>query len=208
MKRRLISWMLVLCMLIPFAFTAYATEGNTDSTESIAAIRIKQIVSAYCSDSPGQYEIGAAVAIYNADMSSVYYIIPIFCNQECVGTVELDVEGNVTLTSDIALYTHITEVLFPEYLLYTSGGIVYAEYLGNIIELYDSGFDILQSTDFIGLPYVDKVALAESCLETAESNLNVALVIEKIELSNIDDSEVSLYAEVPLTVAESCSITN
>lgn len=208
MKRRLISWMLVLCMLVPFCFTAYAVESNTDSLESVVTERVEQIVLAYCSGRFSQYNIGNATTIYNADTSNLYYVIPIFSNQECVGMVEVGADGNVTLTSETALYTNIAELSSPDYLLYISGGIVYAEYPNRIVELYDSGFDIAVNNNFALLPYIDKITLVEDNIESIAPNFDIDTAIEEVEMSSTLSPGVSLYGVVPVTEGRNCSITN
>ena len=87
MKRKLISWVTVISMLFLLCFTASAAEVSTGSPESEASDRIAQMVSQIYCDSPGQYALGNAVAIYNADTSCVYYTIPIFCNEEWIETI-------------------------------------------------------------------------------------------------------------------------
>lgn len=206
--KRVLSIILSLAMILAISVPTFAAGANTSSLESEAVDRIEQIVSLVYSDSPGQYEIKNAVPIYNADMVCVYYIIPIFRDQECVGTVELDASGNVTLTDEVTLYTNITELSSPAYLLYTSGGIVYAEFPGEVVELYDSGFDIPSNNDFTTLPYTDKVALAETCLETANTSLDISAVIKHTELTSIVVPDVSLFEVVPVVESKNCPIKN
>lgn len=208
MKRRLISWMLVLCMLVPFCFTAYAVESNTVSLEPVVTERVEQIVLAYCSGRFSQYNIGNATTIYNADTSNLYYVIPIFSNQECVGMVEVGADGNVTLTSETALYTNIAELSSPDYLLYISGGIVYAEYPNRIVELYNSGFDIAVNDNFVLLSYIDKITLVEDNIESIRPNFDIDTAIEEVEMSSTALPGVSLYGAVPMTEGRNCSITN
>lgn len=208
MKKKIISWLIVISMLVPLCFTVYAADISTYSLESEVSDHIEQMVSQFYSNHLGQYEIGNAVTIYNADTTCVYYILPIFCNQECIGTVELDTTGNVSLTNEVALYTEITELMSPRYLLYTSGGVVYAELPGEVVELYDSGFDIPLNSNFTLLPYEDKVEEAKIYSETATALLDIAAVVAQTELGNTVVPEVSPLAEVPAFEAEQCSITN
>lgn len=208
MKRKIISWILVVCMLVPFCFEAYAVESNTVSLESVVTERIEQIVLAYCSGTFRQCNIGNAMTIYNADTSNLYYVIPIFSNQECVGMVEVGANGNVTLSSETALYTNISELSSPDYLLYISGGIVYAEYPNRIVELYDSGFDIAVNNNFVLLPYIDKMTLVEDNIESIAPNFDIDTAIEEVEMSSTLSPGVSLYGVVPVTEERNCSITN
>lgn len=208
MKKRLISCLIAFCILCSLCSSVYAVDSSNDSLESDLSVQIEQIISQFYFDQPGQYAVGGAITIFNADTESVYYIIPVFCNQECVGVVELDVAGNITLTDGIVLYTEISEFSSSSYLLYTYGGVVYAESQAEVIELYDSGFDIPVNNDFALLSYSEKVALAETCSQTAASSLNISAIIEETELSSIIASDVSPLALVPTLEAEECAITN
>lgn len=209
MKRKILSWLVVVCLSVTFCFPAYGTETHTGSVASDIATRIEQIVAVSCSDLPGQYEIGNAVTIYNADMACVSYMIPVFCDQECVGMVEVDVAGNVTMTDNITLYTNITELPSAEYLLFASGGIVYAAFPGEILELYDSGFDFSLNDEFVSLSYVDKVEVADECFETTKSIFDISAVIEEAVMPCIVDSELALFALPPVLIeTEKCLITD
>lgn len=207
MSRKIISLLLVVCMLIPFGLTAYAAEADANSLEIEVADRIEQMVFAAYSDSPGQYRVNDPITIYNADIECMYYILPVFCGQNCVGTVEVDTTGNVSLTENVVLYTNISELTSSEYLLYTSGGVVYAEVSGNVFELYDSGFYISLSNDFTDLPYTEKVATVDTCLENTPSNFDINTVAETVDLVYIIDSNISLFAEVPSVEAKNCAIS-
>lgn len=81
MRKRIISLLLLISILLTLCFTVYAAEADTDSLEAEVSDRIEQMVSLYYSDYPGQYEVGNAVAIYNADTVSTYYIIPVFATK-------------------------------------------------------------------------------------------------------------------------------
>lgn len=207
--KKIVSLFLVFCMLISFCLAVSAAETDTNILTSEVADRIEQIVSASFSTSPGQYDIDDFFAIYNADTSCVYFIIPIFHGQECVGMVEVDVSGSVTMTNDGTLYNNIIELPAAEYVLFTSGGIVYAELPGVTVELYDSGFEFPLNSEFMSLSYTDKVELAETCLETATTSFDVLAVIEEVEIPYITAPELSLFALGGIvTESESCSITN
>ena len=108
--------MLALAMLLSLGFTVQAsaesleeagTEELTLSTEGAVADRLEDMISHFYYDVPGQYTVGNAIAIYNADTDNIYYIIPIFCGQECVGLAEMNNDGNITLTDGTALYDNI-----------------------------------------------------------------------------------------------------
>lgn len=208
MKRKMISLLLIICMLIPTCLTVRATEQNVSSVESAVADRIEQIVSASYYAFPGQYVMGNAFAIYNADTVCVYYLIPLFRDQECVGMVELDADGNVSLTDDVTFYTAVSELSSTTYLLYTTGGIVYAEFPGEVVELYDSGFDFSANDEFTSLSYADKVESAQVCLDTATSCFNVSAVIDEAELTCTVDPVQSRIAINPIVESEACAITD
>ena len=208
MKKRLISLILVVCMLIPACITVTAAEIRMSDAESEIAERIEKIVALSYSDFSGQYEIGNAICIFNADTVCMYYLIPIFRNQVCVGTIELDENGNVTLTDETALYRNIEALDAPAYFLYTTGGIVYAEQLENTAKLYDSGLCILENGNFTDLSYADKIALAKTYVETAISCFDINAVIAKTEFCNIARTDVLPLTEVPTLETEECAITN
>ena len=204
----MISLVLVVCMLIPICLTVHATGENVNSFESEVADRIEQIVSVSYSAFPGEYEVKDSFALYNADTTCIYYIIPIFRDQECVGRVELDVSGNVTLTDDTTLYTEIAKLPSAAYLLYTTGGIVYAEFPEEVIELYDSGFELPINEEFTSLSYADKVEATEVCLETVTSGFDFSAVIEEIELICTFDTVQARVAIEPIVESQTCAITD
>lgn len=123
-------------------------------------------------------------------------------------TAEVDVTGNVTLTDEVTLYAEITELNVPTYLLYTSGGVVYAEIPGEIVELYDSGFDIPVNNSFMLLSYADKAAQAETCLETTAANLNISAVVAQTELMSTTVRQASPFGVIPCIEIEECAITD
>ena len=207
MKKKIISFILAASMLIPFCFTAYAAENNTNSLDAEISARIQQIVSNFFSNSPGQYVISNSITIYNADTDRIYYIIPILRNQACVGVVELDMNGNVVLTDDITLYMEISELSFDTFLLYTTGGIVYAESPTDVVDLYNTGIDFPQNDEFVSLSYLDKVEIAKVRLEKAALIFDISAVIEEMNVLCLASPEVSLFAVDLLVESESCSMT-
>ncbi|MCD7860190.1 MAG: hypothetical protein LUH51_08585 [Firmicutes bacterium] len=204
--KKIISWILIVCMMLPFCLTANAANTSADGSEPSVADRIESMVSAAYSDIPGEYTVGSAAAIYNADSESVYYVAPIFRESECVGTVQVDSGGHVTLTDETTLYTNMAG-LSADYLLYTSGGIVYAQTSGEIIALYDTGFDVGADEAFEALSYADKLAAASQCAD-ASSGLDVAAAIAQTGQIVIDDPGVSVCSVVPAIEAQTCAITN
>lgn len=208
MKKRIISCLLVFCILFSLFFPVNAVQLSNDSFDVEMSKKIVQMVSQYYYARPGQYSVGDAISIYNADSECVYYIVPIFCNQECVGIIELDMAGHLTLIDNSVLYTAISELTNSEYLLYTSGGIVYAESQTEVVEVYDSGLDIPINDDFLLLPYIDKLALAKTCIKTVTTDFDVDDVVEAVVFQDVIDSEVSLFAQVPVIEGDQCGITN
>lgn len=208
MKKRIISWLVIFSLIIPMSLTTYTAETSTDIQETEIAERIEQMVALCSSDYVGQYNVGDAISIYNADTACTYYIIPVFCDQECIGVIELDSIGNITLNHSSTLYTEITELPSSTYLLYTSGGIVFADLNGEVIELYDSKFNIPLNAEFTSLSFASKLSTIEMSLEESANILNVSSVITNVELASVIESETSPFAVVPTVVLEKCSITN
>lgn len=206
-EKRFISIALVICMLLSFCFVTNAAGTTANELELAAAEQIERMVSVFYSDIPGDYEIGNAMTIYNADVENIYYVIPIFRDGECVGTAEVDSIGNVSLCDDTTLYANVSELSLPEYLLYTTGGSVYAENEETAVELYDSGFDCSENEVFILLSYMEKSILIEACFETVATDFDISSVVEEIELIDIIIGIAPRADILPVTTQE-CSITN
>ena len=209
MRKKLLIWLVAICMFISFGYPAYGAEADPTDMESNIAVRIENIVSAAYSDMPGQYEISNAITIYNADVSCIYYIIPVFCNQECVGSVEVGATGGMSLSHDSTLYTSIIELPSDDCLLYTSGGIVYAEFSGELYELYDTGFDSALNNKFLSLSYAEKAAEIDDFLEAAELTFDISAVVEAAVMPCIADPGISTFVLPPFTVVTlNCDITD
>lgn len=209
MKRKLLSWLVVLCVGISFCFPAYGTQTQTESVEAGIATRIEEIVYVAFSDLPGQYEIGNAETIYNADTPSISYMIPVFCNQECAGMVEVDLDGNVTATDNTELYANIMDLESNEYLLFATGGIIYAGLPGETVEIYDTGFVLPQNDTYTSLSYEGKVGVAEEYINTIELAFDISAVTDATVMPCILDPEIALFARPPIfTETETCAITD
>ena len=207
--KKLLIWLVAICIFFSSGYPAYGAETDPTDMESDISVRIERIVSAAYSDMPGQYEISNAITIYNADVPCIYYIIPVFCNQECIGTVEVGTTGGMSLSHDSTLYTSITELPSDDCLLYTSGGIVYAEYSGELYELYDTGFDSAQNNEFMSLSYAEKAAEIDNYWEVTELSFDISDVVEAAVMPCIANTEISLFVLPSFTVKTiNCPITD
>ncbi len=195
-------------MLLSLCFVTNATGTTANELELATAEKIEQMVSVFYSGIPGDYEIGNAMTIYNADVESVYYVIPIFRDEECVGTAEVDSMGNVSLCDDTTLYANVSELSLSEYLLYTTGGSVYAENEDNVVELRDNNFNVSTNYNFTSSTYVEKDILADTCFGISALSFDILEVINEVELLDIVVSGASSRAENPSITIRRCSITN
>lgn len=206
--KRTISLLVVLSMLISFCFTVSATGSiNVGSIESNTSERIEEMVSMFYSDYPGYYSVGDAIDIYNPDGPCIYYIIPVFRNQECVGRIEMDVGGGVVLSDDTELYQSIAELDSSDYILYSTGGIVYAESPEITVELYDSGYNISSLNDFSELPYSYKISEITQYVQTAQTGIDAEAVIEQTDPVCSANTEVAPMGATPVLDSRSCAIT-
>ena len=182
-----------------------ATSGKV-SLESDVSSCINDMVSGFFSGKPGQYKIGEAIAIYNADVRCTYYIVPVFHNTTCVATVEVGTNGSVVLSDEVSLYNASLSMVNTGYFLYTTGGITYAENPDEIIELYRSGFEVDADDVFLLNAYVDKKAEISKALALAQTQIDISSVIT--QCGSINLSESVLRGAVPSTEMEGCGITN
>lgn len=217
MKKRLISLCLLFAMLLSLSLTAQAsieslgeisTEEPVLSTESAVADRLEDMIFHFYCDVPGQYTVGDAIEIYNADTEAVYYMIPIFCGQECVGMAEISGSGNITLTDSTKLYDNLVTLEFENYLLYTTGGIVYAENLEETVELQDAGLNIPANDVFIRASFAEKSFGADSNTRNISAALSVSAVIDKTDTVVIINPQTLLRGAVPTVETDQCPITN
>ena len=217
MKKRLISLCLLFAMLLSLSLTAQAsieslgeisTEEPVLSTESAVADRLEDMIFHFYCDVPGQYTVGDAIEIYNADTEAVYYMIPIFRGQECVGMAEISGSGNITLTDSTKLYDNLVSLEFENYLLYTTGGIVYAENLEETVELQDAGLNIPANDVFIRASFTEKSFGADSNTRNISAALSVSAVIDKMDTVVIVNPETLLRGAVPTVETDQCPITN
>lgn len=217
MKKSLISLMLILAMLLSLSFTVQAsieslgeisTEEPVLSTESAVADRLEDMIFHFYCDVPGQYTVGDAIEIYNADTEAVYYMIPIFRGQECVGMAEISGSGNITLTDSTKLYDNLVSLEFENYLLYTTGGIVYAENLEETVELQDAGLNIPANDVFIRASFAEKSFGADSNTRNISAALSVSAVIDKTDTVVIINPQTLLRGAVPTVETDQCPITN
>ena len=217
MKKRLISLCLLFAMLLSLSLTAQAsieslgeisTEEPVLSKESAVADRLEDMIFHFYCDVPGQYTVGDAIEIYNADTEAVYYMIPIFRGQECVGLAEMSNDGDITLTDGISLYDNIIALDYPNSLLYTTGGVVYGERPGTVVPLYDFNFNISANSAFVQATFAEKAAEIAAYTETALESMDIAAVVTQIEAVNVFAPEVSLMGAVPTVETDQCPITN
>ncbi len=217
MKKRLISLMLALAMLLSLGFTVQAsaesleeagTEELTLSTEGAVADRLEDMISHFYYDVPGQYTVGNAIEIYNADTDTIYYIIPIFRGQECVGLAEMNNDGNITLTDGTALYDNIGALDYPNSLLYMTGGVVYAEETDKAVEIYDSGFRTSPNEEFVGATFKEKIEKVVANAERFATPLVASAVVSKVEVVNVSARNELLRGAVPTIEVNDCPITN
>ena len=209
--RRIIGLLLVFVIaFVLFAPAAVhasvnATSGKV-SLESDVSSCINDMVSGFFSGKPGQYKIGEAIAIYNADVRCTYYIVPVFHNATCVATVEVGTNGSVVLSDKVSLYNTGFSMTNSGYFLYTTGGITYAEKPNEIIELYQSGFEVDADEVFLRNTYADKKAEITKALALAQTQIDISSVIT--QCGSITPSESVMRGAVPPTVMEGCDITN
>ena len=206
--KRFISIALVICMLLSLCFVTNATGTTANELELATAEKIEQMVERFYSDVPGDYEIGNAIPIYNADVTRASFIIPIFCNQECIGRVEVDIEGNVVLIDDVSLYNSINELPTTEYLIYNTGGLLFAEFSCGVVELYDSGYNVSVNEDFTLIPYAEKVDIVENYLEMVATDFDISSVVEEVELTDVIITGITPRSDILPVTTRKCSITN
>lgn len=217
MKKKLISLCLAFVMLFSLSITAQAsveslgeisTEEPVLSAERDIADRLEDMISHFYYDVPGQYTVGNAIAIYNADTDNIYYIIPIFRGQECVGLAEMSNDGNITLTDGTALYDNIVALDYPNSLLYMTGGVVYAEETDKAVEIYDSGFRVSSNEEFVGATFKEKTEKVATKAEGMAMPLVASAVVSQVEVVNVSARNELLRGAVPTIEVNDCPIIN
>ena len=156
-------------MLLTSAMTVYAKESSTENLKSEVESQIGEMLSMIDTYSPETIDIRNAIAIYNADTDSVYYIVPIFHANECLGTFEVSSLGDVSLSEETELYNQIKKYN-SEYLLYTTDGMIYAENPKEVQKLYDSCFHLSFQNDFLRKDYTEKAKLIEKHVKATASD--------------------------------------
>ena len=213
MRRRVLSLLLILSMVLPLCTQAQAADNNMIyanatsekvSLETNVSACINDMIEGFYSGLQGEYVIGEPIPIYNADIKSTYYIIPVLCNQQCVGTIEVDTSGNAVLSDDVSLYNAVSEITSAEHLLYTTGGVTYAEIPSERIKLYECDFVVLKNDSFLLNTYLSKKEEISLKSEQARKCIDISAVVMQSKIINV--TENNTRGVTPTVVYEQCAI--
>ncbi len=114
-------------MLLLNNFNVNAVETLDCSKDIEIADEISEMISICYSDHQGNYKLETPVTIYNTDININFYLIPIYNETICDGMIELNSNGNFTLYEDTSLYFDSLDFISNNYIIYTTGGVVFAE---------------------------------------------------------------------------------
>ena len=103
MKKKVLSFLVIICMLIPNCIHANASGRELNSDELDVANKIEEIISANFGNIQGEYVLGDPICISNVDSNSKYYLVSVNRNQTNIATIEINEIGEVSLTNDISL---------------------------------------------------------------------------------------------------------
>ncbi len=105
---------------------------------------------------PAQYDLGNAFTIYNADIDCIIYNLPVFSCGECVAVIEYSDDAGMSISDSIQIYESIIGLPKGEYVLYITGGIIYAQSENDIIVLDETGFDISSNEQYLTKTFAEK----------------------------------------------------
>lgn len=227
MKKRIIglALMLALCLGLTapaFAADALGTYGASKSVQvfqkafsegSEEANLIESIVVHNTAGQEGSYTVGSAFVIYNLDESASSYMIPVFNDQKCVGMIHMsqDLDVGMTFTSDTVLYDKVFDLPRGEYILYVTGGMLYAESSDRIVLLQDMGISQTSNDERLTIPYEEKLEALLSQVGEICTLLDINVIQDETICvdteSKYHSTMVQPYMEDPLYEIKSCNIT-
>lgn len=228
MWKKITALIMSIAMLFAVCVPAFAVDahGFYDASKSVQVFQktfgadseeARIIESAVVHNTGGQegnYTIGSAFVIYNLDDNTASYMIPVFNDQECIGMVHMsrDLDVGVTFASDTTLYDRVFDLPAGEYILYVTGGALYAESSDGAVLLQDMGLSLPSNDKRTTIPYEVKLEsfLSQAGDICALSDIS-AMQDEVIDIdveSKYYSSMIQPYAEVPLIESKSCNITN
>ncbi len=208
MKKKVLSILVIICMLIPNCIHANASGRELNSDELDVVNKIEEIISANFGNIQGEYVLGDPICISNVDSNSKYYLVSVNRNQTNIATIEINEIGEVSLTNDISLYREVLSLVGADCLIYTTGGVVYADFNESVVELFNSRLNIAGNSDFESLSYNDKQNYVETILNNDLSNLNLSNIISSIDNICVIEPSGEQLGVVPSTEANTLSISN
>ena len=215
MKKRVLSLLLIFSIVLPLCTQAYAVDNSMTyanatngkvSLETNVSECISDMIEGFYSGIKGEYVVGEPIPIYNADVKNIYYIIPVLRNQQCVGMIEVDTSGNAALSDDVSLYDAVSEITSAEHVLYTTGGVTYAETPSERIKLYECDFGVLANDSFLLNSYTNKKQKIASDKELAREHIDISAVAKQSKTIKI--TEKTTRGATPSVVYKECAITD
>gem|GEM_PF-1304943 len=195
--------------------TTYAADNINKSINETALLRVENdnntevldemlsMLNVICNDSMNDeynydyIKIGDYVSVYNADANSIFYIYPIFADDECILTAQVGDDGNVCLSSDISMYNSMCEELESNspYILYVDDGSYYAQDKYETIELENIGFVKNEiESEFADYSYSEKL---ENIIDNVDSAIELTeipskdSILESVDVSEDNSDEVA-----------------
>ena len=228
MKKRIMSLVLALVMCMGLAVPALAASESgfynaaenvqvflkVFEADSVEANIIKMSVSHADTGGNVSCTAGSAFAVYNFDTDIVFYMVPIFSGEECIGTVHMsqDLDVGAVWTSDTTLYEKVFDLPGGNYIIYVVGGVFYAESSERIVLLEDTGFSLPSNDTYFSIPYAEKVenflspsgdtCTLSSICALQDQAYDISLGSEVLSATN------QPYVVVPEYETGTCNITN
>lgn len=96
-----------------------------------------------------QYNIGNVFAIYNADIDCIVYNLPVFSCGECVAVIQYSDNMEMSISDGTQVYESVIGLPHDEYILYITGGIIYAQSHNDNIILEDTGYAVSSNEQYL-----------------------------------------------------------
>ncbi len=197
MSKKLKTRCLFICFLLIFAII-YPCKKNIEASELNKGVEIicvsndNEIKSLENMESllNGDFankefvEIKEPISVYNADSNDIFFIYPVYEEDECNYVVESDRSGNVILSDNTEIINELSKLESGKYLIYIVNGKYYAE-SSNIIKSFHQVYvNKFNESSFFHLLFEQKVSFVQNMVDNSLDYSDSSKTIKKIDVTS------------------------